>query len=804
MRRDPLLAVTATLTLAAAIGAGTTVFSLVDTILLRPLPFPDAGRVYWLGERMGRNPMEVGLGPDYYSLRARRQVFAEVGAYDTLTVNRSGAGRPEQLDAALVTPSFFFTLGVRPAIGRTFDESEQGSKAPPIAVISDSFWRTGLNSDAAVLTRTLTLDGLPYRIVGVMPRGFDYPKGTQLWRPLPMDESSQLPRSGMRPIRLVRMIARIRPDFDERRFAAALPTLTRSLLDEYPREFANAGFLDNFTLIAEPLQRRVTGDVRPALYALSGAVLLLMMIACANLANLLLARAAVRRREFGVRLALGAGQGRLVRQLLGESCRLALPGGLAGAALAALAVRLLNTVQPAALNRYPAIALDLRTLGFSFALTLLTALIFGMAPVFAANSTNVQEALKSAGPGHSGGRAARVVRRLLIAAELAVSLVLLIGAGLLARSFLNLARVPLGFPAAGLLTLRVNLTGPEYREGTGQQRYYQDALARIAGLPGVRAAAVSTDLPLTGEHPFQTMSFQIAGRVPLPLAQRPETGMAIVSPDYFRALGVPLRAGRVFEATSDEHGAEAVIVNEAFARVVFPGEDPLGHVMLMGQSGRETRWTIVGVVGDVRGGQLGAPPPPFAYRCLCQQGSNRFLSRMGLLVRSTGDPSGLAHAVTAQLYAADSTQPVFDIRTMDERVAAMLAPERFQLWLIGVFTAIALVLAAAGVYGVMVCLVAQRTREIGIRIAVGARPEQVRRMVLAETVLLALPAAGAGLAAAGGLSRYLRSMLYGVAPMDPTTFAIAPALLILVALAASFVPARRAAAVDPLNALREE
>ena len=457
-----------------------------------------------------------------------------------------------------------------------------------------------------------------------------------------------------------------------------------------------------------------------------------------------------------------------------------------------------------ALARYPAIVLDLRTLAFTCALTVATALAFGLAPVFAARGIGLHEALKSGGLGSSASRPARAARRLLVAGELAVSLLLLIGAGLFSRSFLNLARVPLGFPSAGLLTLRVNLTGPGYRDSQALQRYYRDALAGIAQLPGVTAAAVATDLPLSGERPYQSVAFQVAGRVPLPPAQRPETATAIVSPDYFRALGVPLRAGRLFQASDRDGSPDVVVVNDAFARRVFPGEDPLGRVMAIGPEGRQTRWTIVGVTGDVRAGELGVAPAPFVYRCLCQQGNNRFLSRTGILVRTAGDPETLAHAVMTRMYAADSTQPVFDVRTMDQRIAASLAPERFQLGLIGCFAVIAIVLAAIGVYGVMAYLVTSRTREIGIRIAVGARPGQVQRLVLSETAILAAAAAATGLAGAWGLTRYLKSMLYGVATVDAVTFTAAPLVLIFVALAAALLPARRAATVDPLTALREE
>jgi predicted permease len=387
-----------------------------------------------------------------------------------------------------------------------------------------------------------------------------------------------------------------------------------------------------------------------------------------------------------------------------------------------------------------------------------------------------------------------------VVAELGVSLVLLIAAGLLGKSFLNLARTELGFPAGKLLTLRVNLTGPEYATGKAQQRYYAQALERVRQLPMVRAAAVSTDLPLTGDRPFQTNSFQVAGRVPLPMAQRPHANLTIASLDFFRTMGIPLRSGRLIQVAEKE--PDNVVVNEAFARQFFPGEDPLGQRIVFGRNDAN-HWTIVGVVGSIRGGDLGAEPEPRMYRAIGQS-EDRFLSLMRLSVRTAGDPLGVVRAVEGQLYAVDRSQPVFDVKTMEQRVADTLAPERFQLLLIGTFAAMAVILAALGVYGVMAYLVTRRTREIGIRMAIGARPEQVRGQILRESLALAATAVAAGVAGAWGLTRYLGAMLYGVTAVDGVTFSAAALLLVAVAMAASLLPARKASRVDPVVALREE
>jgi predicted permease len=800
LRRDPVLWSTATLTLALCIGANTTVFSLVDSILLRPLPFPDSGRIYWVSERMGRSQTEVALGADYYSLREAHRLFDEVGAFDPLTLNWNGREKPEQLDAAQVTPSFFSVLGTKPFIGRFLALGEEGRAAPAVVVVSYPFWRSRLGADPGAVGQTLALDGLSYTIVGVMPQGFDYPRGTQIWRALPMDESGQRPRSAMRPMRLVNILARLKSPLADEQLQAQLPQLTATIRAEYPKDFESAGFLDGMRILATPLQRRITGDLRPALMVLGGAVLLVLLIACANLANLLLARAAAREREIAVRMALGSGKTRVVRQMLKESLLLAIPGGLAGIVLAWGAIALLNAWKPLVLDRYPPIVMDLRTLGFTVGLTLITGLVFGLAPAIGVSGVRIQEALKSAGAGHGGSRGSARFRRALVVVELGVSLVLLIAAGLLARSFLNLSRTELGFPAANLLTLRVNLTGPEYTTAKSQERYYAQVLERIRRLPKVRAAAFSTDLPLTGDQSFQNVGFQVAGRVPLPMAQRPQANMTKTSSDFFRTMGIPLRRGRLIEVP--EKHPDEVVVNEAFARQIFPGEEPVGRRIFLGRNDA-TQWTIVGVVGSIRGNQLGAEPEPHMYRDVGQS-EDRFLSRMRLSVRTTGDPLAIQRAVESQLYAVDRSQPIFEVKTMEQRVADILAPQRFQLLLIGIFAVMAVILAALGVYGVMAYLVTRRTREIGIRMAIGARPEQVRGQILRESFALAATAVVVGIAGAWGLTRYLTAMLYGITAMDGITFSAAAVVLVGVALAASILPARRASLVDPVIALREE
>jgi putative ABC transport system permease protein len=687
-------------------------------------------------------------------------------------------------------------------LGRSLAAGEEGRGAAPVAILSYPFWRSRLGADPGVVGKTILLDGLPHTVIGVMPQGFDYPRGTQLWRPLRMDESSQRPRSVMRPVMLVSIVARARPGVQPADVATEMVRLTGTVRAEYPKEFESAGFLTGMKILATPLQRRLTGDLRPALLVLTGAVGLVLLIACANLANLLLARAASRQREIAVRMALGAARTRVVRQVLTESLILALPGGLAGIVIAFLAVDALNRWKPLVLVNYPAIAIDLRTLAFTFILTLVTGLVFGMAPALGSARVRIQESLKAAGLAQSGSRGATRLRQLLVVVELAVSLVLLIGAGLLARSFVKLARTDLGFAADTLLTMRVNLTGARYTTSASQTAYFNEVMERVKQLPTVRLAAVSTDMPLGSDRPYGGVAFQVTGRPPLPMAQRPASDLTLVTRDFFATLGIPLREGRLFGSQDSTQSPEVIVVNESFARKIFPGENPLGRRILSNREGSAPS-TIIGVVGNIRGSELGAEPPPLVYQCICQS-TSRYLSRMGLFFRTTGDPRAAIRPIEEQIYSVDRSQPVSDERSMEERLAVSLAPQRFNLILIGTFAAVALVLAALGVYGVMSYLVNRRTREVGIRLALGAQPEQVLRQVVGESLSLAMVAALAGLAGAFALTRYLQTMLYGITAVDTATFAAMPILLASIALAASFIPARRAARIDPVTALREE
>jgi putative ABC transport system permease protein len=732
LRRDPMLALTAGLTLAICIGANTTVFSIVNSILLRPLPYPGSERLNWVSERLGKEQMEFGLGPDYYSLREENRVFEEIAAFDTSTLNWTGVEKPEQIDAAQVTPSFFRVMGTPPLMGRYLAPEEQGEKAPAVVVLSYAFWRSRTGSDPSAIGKTITLDRLPNTIVGIMPQGFDYPRGTQIFRPIPMDEATQRPRSAML---VVNMLAKLKTGVSRTELAAEMARIKNNIRRGLSQRGKSAGMFDWMAILAQPLQERLTGDLRPALLVLSGAVGLVLLIACVNVANLLLARASARQRELAVRLALGSHRRRIVQQMLTESMMLALPGGLAGVAIAYSAVRVLNTWKPLVLQNYPPITMDVRILGFTFGLTVLTGLVFGMAPAVTAAGVSIHDALKTGGLMHSGGRTAVRLRQLLVVAELSVSLVLLIGAGLLARSFVKLAHTDLGFPPESLLTLRVNLANSRYATADSQTGFYEKVLDRLRQLPMVSRAAVATGIPLEEGRP-EGAWFDVAGQAPVPDDERPHAAVTVVSRDFFQTLGVPLRSGRIFGSKDNRKSAGKIIVNEAFAHKFLPGENPLGQRLLNGGS----QSTIVGVAGNVRGSALGAEPTPLIYECYCETDGD--YGRMGFVIRTTGDPRAAIRAVEGQVYAVARHQPVFDVKTMDERLAESLAPQRFHLVLIGTFAAIALVLSALGVYGVLSHLVTRRTREIGIRIAMGAQAGEVRRLVVGESVAQGLGARG--------------------------------------------------------------
>ena len=798
LRRDPFLCGAATATLALAIGATTTVFSIADSILIRPLPYPNAERIDWISEASGPAREEIAAAPDYYRLREQNRIFEEVGNCWPLMFNWTGVEHPEQLHGAAAAHSFFRVMGTAPFMGRYFSPADEGPGKQPVAVLSYDFWRNRLGSDPKILGKTIALDRLPRKIVGVMPQGFDFPHGIQIWVASDVDEAADREISLARGIRILLIVARRRPEVTPQQAETEMRRLSASLRADYYQVSKATQFRTDLSITAVPLQEHLTGPLRPALLALTGAVGLVLLIACVNVANLLLARAAARQRALAVRLALGSGRARIARQMLTESLALALPGSLIGVALGWTAVRVLDAAKPAMLVRYPPISMDWRVLFFTFALTLVTSLLFGSAPAWFASGIHIQEVLKAAGLTHTTGHGAARLRKLLLVAELAISLILLIGAGLLARSFLHLAHTDLGFQTDHLLTFQVRPIGPFDRDYTS---FFTQLLDRMKSIPGAQSAALFSGMPLSDDDFRATGRFRVEGRPPVPPLERPVANISQVSPEFFRTLKIPLHSGRLFDSNDATASPIRVVVNEALVHRVFPGEDPLGRRIVFGLGLNPETWTIIGVVADVRSSALGADPPSMLYRCTCNGGR---LFRAGFAIRTAGDPRAAVRDVEAAVRSVDRDQPIFDVETMDERRDAAMAPPRFQLVLIGTFAALAVLLAVAGIYGVMSYLVSRRTREIGIRIAMGARSADVVRVVLGETTVLGLCAVLAGLAGAWALTRYIKSMLYGITELDSVTFTVTPVLLGFVLLAASLGPARRATHVDPVKALKDE
>jgi len=810
LRRDPFLALAATLTLAVCIGANTAVFSVANSILIRPLPYPASERIDWISERAGPARQDIGVAPDYYMVREQNRIFEDVGAFDPMTLNWTGVERPEQLDAASATPSFFRVLGTQPMLGRYLTPEEEGSKAPSVAILSYAFWRNRMGSDPHIVGKTIALDRLPRTIVGVMPQGFDFPRGAQLWVPTKLDKTTEgFPISPKRGIFEVLIIARRKSDVTPLEAATEMNRLTFAVRAAYPKEYRETAFRTDLTIAGVPVQEHLTGQVRPALLVLTGAVALVLLIACANIANLLLARAGSRQRQLAIRLALGSGRSRIIRQMLTESLVLATPGGFAGIAPAWLAVHILDAAKPGVLVRFPSISINWHVLAFTIALTLVTSVLFGTIPALSAAGIHIQDALKSAGLTHSAGRGATRVRKILVVTEIGISLVLLIGAGLLLRSYVHLAHTELGFPSNHLLSFRITAVGPFDRN---YGPYYSQVLDRLQQSPIVRSATIAVDIPLSDQDFYNKGRIRVIGRQQVAFVNRPIINNTVVSPEFFRTLEIPLKAGRIFDAhdfvrtpATADHGfipAEPVVVNEAFVRRIFPGEDALGRRMGYGPDDLKITWTIVGIVGNIRGAALGVEPPSMIYRCTCS--GSPLYARTGFLVRTAVASEAAIRAIEQQVRAVDSDQPISDVKTMDQRRDAALAPERFQLVLLGSFAVIAMLLAAAGVYGTISYLVTRRTREIGIRMAMGARPTDVLRMVLGETSALVVLAIVAGLGGAWALTRYIRSMLYGVTALDPTTFIVTSVLLAVTVLIASLGPTLRAVRVDPISALREE
>jgi putative ABC transport system permease protein len=791
--KSPGFTVVAVIALALGIGANSAIFSVVNTVLLRPLPYKDPERLVMVWEDNTRHgyPRDTPAAANYIDWRDQNQVFEAMAAIADLSLNLTGSGEPERIDGKRVSANLFSLLGVEPQLGRAFLPEEDQPGGNCVVMMSHGLWQRRFGFDKKIIGQPLTLNGASCTVVGVMPPDFQFPsREAELW--VPISFSTQ--EAANRGRHFLQVIARLKPGVTVQQAQTEMNAIAARLQQQYPESNADLG------AAVVPLHEQVVGDIKPALLVLLGAVGFVLLIACANVANLLLARAAVRQKEITIRVALGASRARLIRQFLTESILLAALGGVIGLLLSLWGVNLLKAFIPENISQVKAIAIDARVLGFTLLVSLLTGLIFGLAPAIQASNFNLNETLKEGGRDSAAGSRSNRIRALLVITEVAVSLILLIGAGLLINSFMRLRNVDPGFRADNLLTMRIVLPALKYPDQARRAAFYTDLLRRVEALPGVQSAAVTTNLPLYRQG--NSIGISIEGRPDPP----PDQGLIIVtrvvSPEYFSTMGIQLSKGRQFNEHDKAEGQGVAVISETMARKYWPGEDPLGRRIKSGSSASTSPWlTIVGVAKDVRQFELNVDPKPQMYLPYEQAG---FFAPRDLVVRTNVEPLSLAATVRRTVWEIDKDQPVSNISTMEDILSESVARQRFSMLLLGVFAALALVLAAVGLYGVMSYSVAQRTREIGIRMALGAQARDVLKLVVGNGLKLVLIGVVIGLVAAFILTRLMSSLLFGVSATDPITFTIISLVLIGVALLASYIPARRATKVDPMIALRYE
>jgi putative ABC transport system permease protein len=797
LRRAPAFTAVAVLTLALGIGATTAIFSVVNAVLLRPLPYPDADRIalVWMdNQRMGMRE-DIHSWANFADLRAQGRSFARMAAYGTGGYNMTGgcvegACEPQRVASAYSTADLFAVLGVAPMLGRAYTADEEQEGRDAVVVISHGLWSRMFAGDPGAIGRTVRLNGRERTVIGVMPRGFAFPAAeTDVWVPLAIPDDLRTARNSF----FLTVVGRLAPGVTLERARTETSAIFRRLVEQYPS-------LDNLGINLEPLPEQVVGPtLRTALWVMLGAVAAVLLIACANVANLMLSRAAAREREVGVRLALGAGRARLVRQMLTESVLLSVIGGALGVALAWGGLRLLLGIAPADIPRLDQVRVDGLVLAVALGVVALTGVAFGLAPALQASRSTLTDALRDGGRGGTGGRGGHRLRRALVAAQVALVVVLLTGAGLLVRSFLELQRVHLGFTPAGLLTARLALPGSKYGEGPQRAAFYEALVERLRAAPGVAGAGAISSIFLDAT-PTST-NFTIEGRTMTEEEAGIEVPLDAVTPDYFRVMGIPLERGRAFTSRDHADAPRVAIVNASMARRFWPNEDPIGRRFKYGDSQSDGPWiTIVGVVGDMRRTGYDMPVRYETFLPHAQRPS----AAMTLVLRSAGDPIALAGVVRGAVRALDAEQPVYEVATMEQLLAGMVAQRRFGMALLGAFAALALALGLVGVYGVTSYLVAQRTREVGLRLALGAEPAHVVRMVVRQGMTAAAAGLGVGIIGALAAARLMRSLLYGVGPTDVATLGGVAVLIALATLLASWIPARRAARVNPLTALRYE
>ena len=789
--KSPGFAFVALLTLALGIGANTAIFSVVNGVMLRPLPYRDADRLVVLWEKMKQTDT-LDLAPDdFVEYRERMQSFEQFAASQNQGFTLTGGDEPLRLEGAEVSANLFTLLGVEPALGRGFLADEDKPGAERVVVLSHALWQRRFGGDPKVLNQTVTLNGESRTVVGVMPSTFQFPPplwrgntteaNRELWVPLAVDEMPGRNSHGLLAI------GRLKDGVSAEQARAEAETISRQR-DEKTRA-SHDGIGANLLLLHEQVVRRV----RPALLILLGAVGFVLLIACANVASLLLIRAAARQKEIAIRAALGAGRLRIVRQLLIESLLLALPGGALGLLLAEWGNSFLIKLGANSIPRSDQVGLDGRVLLFTLGVSLATGVLFGLVPALKASSPNLTDALKESGRSASGGT--NRLRSALMVAEVALALVLLVGAGLLIKSFWQLQQVNPGFDVANLLLMETTLPATKYADETQQTAFYRHALEKLSAMPGIASVALVNNPPLSGRRGVD--AFAIEGRAEATgLSDTPLADYRSISPAYFQAMGIRVLEGRAFTAADDSNAPSVAIVNEATVRRYFSGENPVGKRIRIKNQWRE----IVGVVGDIRQSGLDEEAATHMYLPYFQVPQGR----MGWVMRTTAEPLSVVASVRSRIYEVDPDQPVYNLRTMERVLSESVSQRRLNMLLLGVFAATALLLALVGVYGLISNSVTQRTREIGIRMALGAQKGDVLRLIIKQGMMLTVTGIVVGLATALAVTRYLSSLLHEVNDKDPLTFATISLVVAIVALFACYLPARRATKVDPLIALRFE
>jgi len=793
LAKNPGFTLAAIFTLALGIGANTGIFTVTNALLLRPFPYRDPERLVSVEVTDKMATAQPATILRYEMLRDHNKSFESIAAFTTDNLNLTGRGEPAQVPVARVSPDFFSMLGVPPQLGRSFTEEEGRPEGQPVAMLSDAMWRGHFSAAQDIVGQTVNLDGTPHTIVGVLPANVEFPfvGPADIWTPRYFEFSLMTAQQLRRGVGYLTYIARLRRGTTIASANSELSVLNGQYREQNPT-VPDAGADKAMKL--ESLRDLVVADLRSRVWLLSGAVALVLLIACANVASLLLSRSLARRREIAVRTALGASRAIVVRQLLTESIFLSLIAGLLGVGLGWAATHALLRWGADQLPQGMPIGIDVRVLLFTLAISLLTGIIFGMFPAFQLSRVDLNGTLRDEGRGTSAGHARARLSSLLVVGQVALSLLLLIGAGLLLRSFGRLLRIDPGFDAGNVLTMDISLPSAKYAKPQQQIDFFSETVRRVSELAGVRSAAVSAALPL---NPIRFTPVLPEGQPDAPLAQRPFVDIEAVSPQWFQTMRVPLRGGRDFTAADNADAPKVVVINESFARRFWPNQNPLGKHVAVG------RWPqpaeVIGVAADIRNKSLAQPAQEQLYLAFPQLP----WGNMHLLVRTAVPPQTMTSAVRAQIAAVDPDQPVTKIQTVDDLIDSSRAEPRFTMLLIAGFSVLALGLAVIGIYGVLAYSVAQRRQELGIRLALGAKREEILLMVVRQGVTVAVAGVALGLIAALLMTRLMASMLYEIGAYDPATFVLTPLVIVVIATLASYLPARRATKVDPIQALRE-